>query len=78
MLKLLAGSIIHTMLRAGVMPELVWPTNTQLKLYSQFPRAQHYDTQWINAFEGFIEGHSPMNPRAQEYNHPVYEFCAYV
>jgi len=65
-LKLLAGSIIHTMLCAGVMPGSVWPSETDMELYAQFPRAQHYDTQWINAFEGFVEGLGLKNALAQE------------
>lgn len=66
MLKLLAGTILHTMLCAGVVPELVWPSETDMELYSRFPRAQQYDTQWINAFEEFVEGPGLRNAIAQE------------
>lgn len=54
------------MLCAGVMPGSVWPSETDMELYAQFPRAQHYDTQWINAFEGFVEGLGLKNALAQE------------
>lgn len=70
MLKILAGSMINEMQNHGVTPELMWLSETNRELYSNFPKAQTRDTQWVTSFEGFVDQLVLENFLTQEYVPP--------
>lgn len=65
-LKILAGSMIREMLCHGVPPESFWRTGIERNLYAKFPKSEHHDSQWILAFEIFLQDLESAHTLTQE------------
>ncbi|KAF6232349.1 hypothetical protein HO173_009454 [Letharia columbiana] len=74
-LKLLAGSMIREMLSSGVSPDAFWPSGT---VYSNFPKSQHHNSQWVTSFEEFVDELLLKKILTQEVSSVMFAQAVYV
>ena len=47
--------MIRELLSLGVLPDDFRQSETCSDLYSKFPKSQHQNSQWVTAFEEFVD-----------------------